>query len=525
MPRFLALDGESARIQVVSATLRGSNVRLEKSVTWDESQPISAANAEAAGRNLREQLKQAGIAPAPLFVCVGRERVVVKDVRIPVVPPHEEPALVRFQALKELTDADELSFDYTSAGPGRSASERRLYVVAIRKDLLSAFKTLAEAAGLKLVGVTPRPFATIAGLRSAAAAGQVPPLPGDGAAALLVRGDKWGEFSVVHAGVLMQARSLAGPAASNEAALLGEIRRNLAIHANQNPDAPVKAIYLAEPDSPGGLRERMQSALGMPVHAFEPLVGLSVLDGPQGGLAGPAGLLALKAESAALPINFTQPRQPKPPRDPGKSMLAIVGIAAAVLLILGGVYGYLMLSSKSALLAQKQRDKNALDDNLRMIDPDLKRLKALDDWAATDVNWLDELYDMTARVPDVNKIRVLQFQGTQLATVDPAGKNKHVGALKITGIRTSDHTPLDKLMSELHQESAFYSAPLLDSKENRLSAGPERFTYPVQFTIHFEVLKRQTDRYSRTFVAKAPPKKPKPGEMGDMGNFDFGGIP
>ncbi len=169
-----------------------------------------------------------------------------------------------------------------------------------------------------------------------------------------------------------------------------------------------------------------------------------------------------------------------------------------------------------------QREKDSLDDNLKTIDPDLKRLKALDEWSARDVNWLDELYDTTARVSDVNKMRILTFQGTELANIDPTGKNKHVAGLKIVGVRTADSGSLTKLMSELYQESAFYTAPLLQTGDNRLSAGTERRSFPALFTIHFDIQKRPTDRYSRTFNAKAPVKKPKPGEMDAFP--DFGGF-
>src|SRR5262249_58560667 len=132
--------------------------------------------------------------------------------------------------------------------------ERRIRVRGAKKDVIAAYKKLADSAGLKLVAITPRPFATLAGLNLAWATGLAPkPASPDDAIALLVRGDKWGEFTVSRNGVILQSRSIAGPALTNETALLGEIRRTLAVHSNQNLSQPVTAVYVAEPDSPGGL--------------------------------------------------------------------------------------------------------------------------------------------------------------------------------------------------------------------------------------------------------------------------------
>ena len=86
MPRFLALDADSLKVQVLSGSTKGASIRLEKTATWDEDQPLTAATSAEAGKRMREALKAAGIGAAPLLVCLGRDRVIFKEIKIPNVP-------------------------------------------------------------------------------------------------------------------------------------------------------------------------------------------------------------------------------------------------------------------------------------------------------------------------------------------------------------------------------------------------------------------------------------------------------
>ena len=98
-----------------------------------------------------------------MLVAVGRDRLVLKEIRFPAVPLHEEPAIVRFQAVKEFSDSDDAVIDYqaSDAEPG----ERKALAVALKKSQLTAYQTLARAAGLKLGGVAPRALGALASLQ------------------------------------------------------------------------------------------------------------------------------------------------------------------------------------------------------------------------------------------------------------------------------------------------------------------------------------------------------------------------
>src|SRR5262249_48831667 len=225
-----------------------------------------------------------------------------------------------------------------------------------------------------------------------------------------------------------------------------------------------------------------------------------------------------RASSAALPINFACPRQPKPPRDPGKRLLVLVGgglFAFAVMLL---ALGLVQLSSKNRKLAALQKQKNELDNQLHVFEPDAKRIKSLDDWSASEVNWLDELYDMTARVPDINKIRIINFSTSVIE--DPSGKKKQVAAINLKGINTNDNLVVDKMMNDISLETS-YRFPGRNLMPNTTV---DRFRFPQAFTTRIELEKRPPDKYTRSFTATPPPKRQRPAMDGGAGLDAFGGI-
>src|SRR5438445_13636480 len=92
---------------------KGGRIHIQRAAAWKEERSPNPAEAEALGRLLRERLKDTGIPPAPVLVCIGRDRVILKEISYTSVPAYEEPAVVQFQVSKELGDAPgEVVIDY-----------------------------------------------------------------------------------------------------------------------------------------------------------------------------------------------------------------------------------------------------------------------------------------------------------------------------------------------------------------------------------------------------------------------------
>jgi Tfp pilus assembly PilM family ATPase len=518
LARFLALDWDHNYLHLVEATVAGGGVRIVRAAVWQDQEIPNLATAEGLGKTLRDLMKAARINPAPVLVCVGRDRVILKDVKFPAVPPAEEPAIVRFQAVKELTDApEEVVIDYTVTAEGGEGRDRQALALILRKELLTAYQTLCKAAGLKLATVTPRPFGSVACLRHVAGTTVLTPAPEQAGApvALVTVTEKWAEFCVIKGDVLVLTRNLAaGPN------LAGEVRRNLAVYAGGAGQQPVTALYLA-----GGehlhLRERLQDLLGIPVHVLDPFGGSEQPDLPasgRGGFVGPVGLLHAQSERRGLPIDFTQPKQPRPPSDPNKRRLIIGAAAVAALLLATLGYCYYQLDVADRETERLFMTKTELDKQLTQIDEDAKRIKALDDWAANEIPVLDELYDLVARFPDPNKLRLVRLTLSPMPRTSRSTGKSYAARMDLTGISTDDYEPINDLMAELVKDGHYAVKP---KKIGRNTTGQDRFQrFTQQFELPLEIEKVAPEKYVRRLNA-VPPPRPRNQEQGGEG-FDWG---
>ena len=186
-----------------------------------------------------------------MVACVGRERVVIKELRYPPVPASEEPALVRFQAAKELSELpDDVVIDYAPLVAARSAGRTP-----------GAGGGAAEERGHGLAGAVPGPGRQAAGPDAAAARpgrrrGARPGrgIQAGGAAgetlAVLALGEPLGGAVDPAPGGVLFTRSLAAGAG-----LAGEVKRSLSVYAATNGVVePPRALLLA------GKRTRTWSA-------------------------------------------------------------------------------------------------------------------------------------------------------------------------------------------------------------------------------------------------------------------------
>jgi Tfp pilus assembly PilM family ATPase len=509
LARFLALDWDHNQLHVVAATISRGTVRIQQAQVWPEQQVPNPAEPEALGKLLKQRLKEAGISPAPVLASIGRDRVILKDIRYPAVPDVEEPAVVRFQAVKELTDPpDEVVIDYARVGDSNCGERRALALIA-RKEMVDAYQEICKSAGLKLAGLTPRPFGIATCLRRLAGTTVLTPAPEpkDGSVAVLALGERWAEFCVFRGESLFFARSLTlGPG------LAAEVRRNLAVLSGQTSQHSISALYVAGGSEHAAIREQLKDMLEAPVYAFDPFSGVErpeVALAGRGGFTGAVGLLHAWAEKPELPINFIKPRQPKAARDPNQRRLYVYGGLAAAAVLAVVTFCYLQIAAVDREVDTQLQINAQLDSRLAMLDDDDRKFKALSEWDKGGINWLDELYEYTERFPDPKNVQLVQLSANPLTR---SARDKYAARLSVTGIIRDDYKQIDRLLDALAEDGFRRSDP----KTLGPNRSVDRFSFPQQFTTSIDVQKVPPNKYIR--------RLPDPPERGRLGGDDNGGL-
>jgi Tfp pilus assembly PilM family ATPase len=492
LARFLALDWDHQHLHIVAGTAKHGAVRIQKAVALEEGQNPFNSSAAALGALLKERLRAAGIAGAPVLACVGRDRLILKDLRFPAVPPSEEPALVRFQVAKELNDpAEHVVIDYATVPDANTQGERKALALVVKRDVLNTYQELCKVAGLKLQALAPRPFGTLACLTQQVGTTVLTPAPEppDAAMAVLTVGKPWAEFCVVRGDSLLYSRSLTtGPTLANE------VRRNLAVYAGQNPQNGIRAVYVAASGEQAAVRERLQGALDIPVYALDPFAGSDHPEVPadqRGAFSGVVGLLLARSEPGDLPINFIKPKEPRPASDP-KRLRVAAAAAVAALILLGAIgFGYAEMAKRDELLGALIQRKQDQEQELARFAEDQARLTSLADWNKKNICWLDELYDMTDRIPDLKSLRVTKLVCNDQPAIR-GNKDKYVGHITMEGMTTSNVTPVRNLQNQLELDTKYlrYSHQV-DAGRGRGQALPMKFTFKI------DLEKLQPDDFTR----------------------------
>jgi Tfp pilus assembly PilM family ATPase len=519
--RFLALDWNGDRIYAVLASVARGRVRIEQAHSWQETATLNLSTADSIGARLRDKLKALNLPQVPVLVSLGREQVVSREARFPRTDPAQEPAIVRFQATKDLTEpVESVVIDYATLDRPGPSGEQRALVQIVRKDIVNAYKALCRAAGVKLFGLTPRPFALGAWLGCSAE-------PDEHAAALAALSitETRAELCVVRGHTVLFSRTLPAQPAS----LAAEVRRNFLLYSGQSQVDPaadiIQALCLAKDAGVPPIEEALHQQLGIPIRPLTSVPGQETTEAAEksGSFAGALGLVQLWAETTRAPINFIAPKEPAVPTDtPRKRVLqmTVIGICVLVGLV---CFGKLLLAFKDADVDKLRQESSRLEGDIRGLEPDSKYYDDIKKWEDAGLPLLDELYDLTARFPYVKGLRVTSLTITPLAqraTKDPnAPKDPFVLRMKIVG-QVSDHDAklVNQLATDLTRNDPYrrsVASPLLVTSGDT-PKGPGA-TPMKQFTVQIDLARRPREDYTLHFLPPAAASEPAgPGGRGNM---------
>jgi hypothetical protein len=190
-------------------------------------------------------------------------------------------------------------------------------------------------------------------------------------------------------------------AAARLRTLSSEVRRTLAAVRQQASDRQIDAIWLCGNAASADQAAPLSEELGQTVSSFDParaasvvLTGSGVAEQSLGRFAAALGMALDEADRKAPVIDFLNPRRRIEARR--FSRVHALAAAAAVLAVLAyGLRLWNQASEPVRALARIESELAGLQPIVKQYDDVTAQASAIESWLATDVNWLDELVELS----------------------------------------------------------------------------------------------------------------------------------
>lgn len=401
MANVLAIDWDSSDVRCVLA----STARKEFEILLATSVPLVTVaetgerQVPNVGASLRAALGNQKIGRVTTVVGVDRASVEMLNFTVPPASDAELAVLVLNQVTREspnLVEDGSLDFVPLSDDP---AQPRPLTAAVLPTPRSQEIQEICAAAGLKATRIVLRPFAAASFFLAA--------VPAAERSCLLVNIlAEEVDMTVLADGRPVLLRTVRAPAGVSEREVAGrlraEISRTLVVAQQGAAGNPIERIYLfGGPGEHQTLVDLASAELEIPLTVLDPFekVDDSSIEVP--GNAGRfAALLGMVQDEAggAHALDFLHPR--RPPVPPNRRRMAVIagGLLALLAMVAGSFYwdAISALQDKNRDLTQQRKE---LDTTLKRSRRQTQLFASVRDWKAADVVWLDELRDLSQRLP------------------------------------------------------------------------------------------------------------------------------
>ncbi len=355
---------------------------------------------QAFGSQLRQRWRDWNAGRVRVLVAVPRSSVELLTLTVPPATDEELPELVANLALQESpTLSEQARLDFLPAA-GDAAAPRQVLAAALGDQEQQQIRSRLAAAGLTPQRIVLRPLGGVRLFRQ---------LITDFERTCLVidRVGRDQELHVVAPGRLALTRTVRLPeAVSDEEGaerLIAEAKRTvLATPREQLGGEGIQRVYVLggrlEYDT---LATELASELSLPVEVLDPLDAVRVPESvilPQAERFAPLLGVLLDEAAGSQPLDFLHPRRPPHPW----ARWRIAGLAAAGVTLVALALALYTWSSLAEVHADNQRltlRLRELNETARKAVKQKERIEAVAAWQSRDVNWLDELRDLSLRFP------------------------------------------------------------------------------------------------------------------------------
>lgn len=412
MPHILVLDWDQREIRLAL----GQTGRPRPRVIALDSFPLPSAGDDpaAADEALGQQLK-AWLAPwrpqrLQVLVALPRSAVELLYLTLPPAKDEELPELVANLAAQDSPAISEHTLLDFVPSPATPDSPRRVLAAGLADAEHQRIRARLAAAGLSPQRIVLRPLGGVSLFRQLIAVAERTCL-------VVNRVGQDVEWNVVTPGRLVFTRTVRLPeqASDEEIAerLVAEAKRTvLAAPREYVGEGGIQNVYLfgrqAEYEATANAVGR---ELSLPVEVLDPLDAVEAPDvevPPQPERFAPLLGVLLDEAAGGQPLDLLHPRRPPHPwkrwRIPA---LAASGVALIAIALGGYVWGNLAeVSADNARLEARLRD---LNETARKAVKQKERIEAIAAWRNRDVNWLEELRDLSVRFPGPRDAVVLRM--------------------------------------------------------------------------------------------------------------------
>lgn len=447
MSRLLALEWDAKEARVVVGRKRAGGVTVEQAfaVPLQEREEGAAAEADVGGA-IAKVLAERGLSRTDTLVAVGRSSIELRFLSTPPVPPEELPDLVRFQAVKQFTTlGDDWPLDFVPISPNADGGTNVL-AAAISAELVEQIRKTCTAATVSLSRLVLRPFAAAALLKEQLDDGKCRMMVD------LLKDDA--DLTVLIGPQVIFPRTVRQPAVSEAEALarvlLAEGRRTMIAAQNQLGGRRVEEIVIfGDGEHHSVLKQLLEKELQVTVRLIDPFERVELsseakANKPEfpGTFAPLLGMLLDEAVGRAPLIDFLHARKrPAPPNRRRTYILAGAAAAAVLLLALLGIQMRLWsLDDQVKLLTQQKTEQEKL---AKASAKPVKDAALLDQFAAGDITWLDELSRLSQKFPGPEAARVEDLTAQYLSKVG--------ARITVTGV-VDKHSTIRKIEDSLRDK-------------------------------------------------------------------------
>ncbi len=409
--------------------------KQEKPVNSQESEEEPNESGPSLADLLKSLISELGASKATLLLCINRGAVDSITFSVPPASESELPTLVRNMAIRQLQGINEESLlDYIAYEPEEDGT-RKVSAMVLPAEHQQMIQELVDAANCPLhrLLITPHSLRIFA-----------PPQSGESSTATLVISEAADAAHLLivqnQLPVLSRTVRLSSDMSTErrEQFVASEIQRTLLAE-----DVKIGNLVLVGSEVETALLVRsLQDQYSFDIQQVS---SASLIEGDVSGAA--FGIYtplvaALKGEAiGAIPaIDFANPKKPPVPINMRNRVLSI---AAAVILIVGGGWYYVdsQFAEIEGEIAKLKERRNELNVSVKKTRTKRNLAKVLARWESSRIDWLDELRDLTIRIPSSPELSLQQFAASPTrkgAVVSFRGTSKSPEAIRQMEVSLGD---------------------------------------------------------------------------------------